>query len=209
MWLCNDIETDILLQPTRLGGIGIRDPVKTASSAYKSSFEASTLLRNAIITGEKIDIRNHNLHFRKSTANIKKEEEELASQYTRSIIDQLSNDFSKQIDRIMTYKCSSWLSATPWEDSYFVMTPDEFRDSMACRYQKLPRNLQARCDGCGKPFDVDHALDCKNGGLVYQRHTEFRDENCDLNRKAGLSQVLSEPIIREADRNGTGELRGD
>ena len=74
------IETGISLQPTRLGGIGIRDPVKTASSAYKSSFEATTLLRNAIITGEKIDIRNHNLHFRKSTANIKKEEDELAFQ---------------------------------------------------------------------------------------------------------------------------------
>jgi hypothetical protein len=80
---------------------------------------------------------------------------------------------------------------------------------MACRYGKSPRALQAWCDGCGGLFDVNHALDCKNGGLVYQRHNESRDENCDLNKKAGFSQVVSEPIIREAEANGFGELRGD
>ena len=205
----HNFEADILLQPTRFGGVGIRDPVKTASSAYKSSYEASAVLRNAITTGGIIDIQDHNLHFRKMTTNIKREDEELTAQHTGSLLDKISIDFSNQITRIMSYKCSSWLSANPWEDSYFVMTPDEFRDSMACRYSKTPRNLQAWCDGCGKPFDVDHALDCKNGGLVYQRHNESRDENCDLNRKAGLSQVISEPIIQEADANGAGELRGD
>ena len=44
---------------------------------------------------------------------------------------------------------------------------------------------------------------------MYQRHNYFRDENCDLNKRAGFSQVISEPIIREAGSNGLGELRGD
>ena len=52
-------------------------------------------------------------------------------------------------------------------------------------------------------------MDCKNGGLVYQRHNELRDENCDLNRKAGFSQVTKEPVIKEAGANGEGSLRGD
>ena len=44
---------------------------------------------------------------------------------------------------------------------------------------------------------------------MVQRHNESRDENCDLNRKAGFSQVLSEPIIKEANADGFGQLRGD
>ena len=80
---------------------------------------------------------------------------------------------------------------------------------MACRYGKSPKNLQAWCDGCGECFNMNHALNCKNGGLVYQRHNELRDENCDLNKKAGFSQVLSEPIVKEAGNDGLGELRGD
>ena len=37
----------------------------------------------------------------------------------------------------------------------------------------------------------------------------MRDENCDLNRKAGFSQVICQPIVKEAESNGLGELRGD
>ena len=89
------------------------------------------------------------------------------------------------------------------------MTPDEFRDSMALRYGRIPKGLQTWCDGCGELFGVNPGLDCKNGGLVYQRHNELRDENCDLNRKAGFSQVTKEPIIKEAGASGEGGLRGD
>ena len=80
---------------------------------------------------------------------------------------------------------------------------------MACRYAETPRALQAHCDGCRGSFDVNHTLDCKNGGLVYQRHNELRDENIDLNRKAGFSQVLCVPVVQEADENGNGEKKGD
>ena len=118
-------------------------------------------------------------------------------------------DYKRQLQRITKFKCSFWLTVNLSEDEYFSLTPDEFRDSMACRYGKLPKALQPWCDGCGERFDVNHALNCKNGGLVYQRHNEMRDENCDLNRKAGFSQVISEPIVKEAEGNGLGELRGD
>ena len=53
---------------------------------------------------------------------------------------------------------------------------------------------------CGEAFDANHFLDCKNGGLVYQKHNALRDENIDLNRKAGFSKVLCKPIVQEADK---------
>ena len=80
-------------------------------------------------------------------------------------------DLKQHLTRITSHKCSSWLSANPWEDIFFSLTADEFRDSMACRYGKSPKNLQAWCDGCGKYFNMNHALNCKNGGLVYQGTT--------------------------------------
>ena len=115
----------------------------------------------------------------------------------QNLIQSLSPDQREHLKRITSTKCSAWLSANPWEEEYLAMTQDEFRDSMACRY------------GCGNLFDTNHALNCKNGGLVYQRHNELQDENCDSMKKAGFNQVICEPIVKEAGDNGLGELRGD
>ena len=58
-------------------------------------------------------------------------------------------------------------------------------------------------------FDVNHALNCPRGGLVYGRHNETRDFNCDLLEKAGLKQVKCEPVITETDENGKNGFRAD
>ena len=51
-------------------------------------------------------------------------------------------DFKQQLARITSHKYSAWLSANPWEDSYFVLTTEEFRDSLACRYGKLQEHYK-------------------------------------------------------------------
>jgi hypothetical protein len=77
---------------------------------------------------------------------------------------------------------------------------------MACQYGKVPQGLQTCCTGCGDLFNMNHALNCKNGGLVYQRHNEVRDENCEVRKKAGFSQVLGEPFVNDAGEDGIGLL---
>ena len=54
--------------------------------------------------------------------------------------------------------------------------------------------MPALCDGCGSQFTTGHALDCRKGGLVIQRHNEIRDALGDL---AAYKEVLREPVIRE------------
>ena len=202
-------DADLMMRPSRFGGIGIRDPVKTAHAAYQTSVEASLILKQSIMSGAPLDLNAHSIHCKKVSKNLKEEENQKNEDEVRMIIQNLPDEQKQHMSRILDHKCSAWLAVNPWEDEFFNLHADEFRDSVACRYGKTPPNLPAWCDGCGKPFDVNHALECKNGGLVYQRHNEMRDENCDLNKKAGFSQVICEPIVRDADVNGLGELRGD
>ena len=158
------------------------------------------------------DLHSHAQHYHKVAVNSKEAEDQKHLDEVKVLAQNLPPErklYKDHLSRIVSNKCSAWLSVNPWEDEYFFMPPDEFRDSMSCRYGKTPKGLQAWCDGCGEAFDANHALDCKNGGLVHQRHNEMRNENCDLNKKAGLSQVLCEPVIREADQNGVGGLKGD
>ena len=68
-------------------------------------------------------------------------------------------------------------------------------------YSHALLGMPAECDGCGALFDLQHALDCKKGGLVTQRHSEVRDALEDLVAMA-YKEVVREPVVREADAAG-------
>ena len=74
----------------------------------------------------------------------------------------------------------------------------QFRDGLAIRYLRDPPCLPPRCDGCGATLSLQHALDCKKGGLIIQRHNEIRDCIGDMAAQV-WSQVIKEPVVREAD----------
>ena len=67
-------------------------------------------------------------------------------------------------------------SLVPNKLNGITMTKDEFFDNVRLRYGWKPVGLCERCDGCNTPFMVEHALECKKGGLVMQRHDNTRDE---------------------------------
>ena len=56
--------------------------------------------------------------------------------------------------------------------------------------------MASHCDGCGSTFDLSHALGCRKGGLVTQRHNEVRDALGDFAALA-YKDVIHEPIVRE------------
>ena len=69
----------------------------------------------------------------------------------------------------------------------------EFRDDLMLRYARVPSNIPTSYDSCVefKKFDVNHALDCKKGGLVTARHDGIHDELRDP-----LAHVVSPSRIR-------------
>ena len=57
---------------------------------------------------------------------------------------------------------------------------------------------------------MQHVLDCKVGGLLIQRHNEIRDCIGDIASPQVWTQVVREPIVREAERQvGDSGLRLD
>ena len=79
---------------------------------------------------------------------------------------------------------SSWLNAMPLADQGLALNKQEFRDSLRLRYGLPLVDLPSHCI-CGDKFTVGHALSCKKGGFVAQRHdcvrnllTTFIDKIC-------------------------------
>ena len=65
---------------------------------------------------------------------------------------------------------SSWLDAIPLKDQGLALNKQESRDSLRLRYNLPLQDLPSTC-AFEEPFNVcRHALSCKKGGLVAQRH---------------------------------------
>ena len=113
------------------------------------------------------------------------------------IVSELDGTQERAVRRARETKISSWLSVTPVAKHHFDLSAQEFRDSLAIRYRKPLLEVPSNCDGCSAPFNLSHALSCRKGGLVTQRHNEVRDAFGDLSSLA-YGQVVREPVVREA-----------
>ena len=66
-----------------------------------------------------------------------------------------------------------FLTVYPSYSTDTALSAQEFRDRLYYRYGLHPSDLPTQCDGCNKPFSVDHAMSCKVGGLINARHDEI------------------------------------
>ena len=64
-------------------------------------------------------------------------------------------------------------------------------DNIHLRYGLRPLALCLHCNGCGEGFSIEHALSCKKGGLVTQRHDDARDEAGNLAPQALIKERIS------------------
>jgi len=93
---------------------------------------------------------------------------------------------------------SGWLTCVPTAQDHFDLTPQEFRDALAVHYKKSLLELPPICNGCGTPSSLYcHALVCREGSLIIQRHNEVRDAIGDIATLA-WKHVHHEPVICEA-----------
>ena len=184
--------------PVRSGGLGIRDAVESADVAYHASKESTAKIVSAIKGAEEFSVQKHRGAIAESHARLRAEQKERNQVKLEKAMENMDVKKQRTVRRAVDGKNSNWLSVMPIARHQFDLSAAEFRDALAIRYSRPLLRMPANCDGCGAPFDLTHALDCKKGGLVTQRHNEVRDALGDI---AGMAyrEVIREPIVRDAN----------
>ena len=86
----------------------------------------------------------------------------------------LLSDLLRSVNQSRDKGASSWLTAVPLVDQGLVLNKQEFRDSLRLRYNMPLSDLPSKCV-CGEKYTVCHALSCKKGRFVAQRHDGVRN----------------------------------
>ena len=199
----------LLTLPVKYGGLALADPVHTAPQAYQNSRNATDILRNSIQSGNPVNVNDHSAHCRRITSQISRERDVISAEISQSILSDLPQLEERTLSRIVRGNASGWLTVLPLKREGYDLSSTEFRDQLAIRYRRQPLALPAQCDGCGKPFSLQHGLDCPKGGLIKRGHNDLRDSDAKLADMA-FGGVVVEPImVPEGDRTGQPALRAD
>ena len=113
------------------------------------------------------------------------------------IDESLPPDLLQAVQQTRDKGASSWLNAIPIEEHGLPLNKQEFRDSLCLRYNLPLPNLPSYC-ACRKVFTVNHALTCKKGGFIAQRHDTIRDLLTSHISKV-CRNVETEPLLQPLD----------
>ena len=186
---------DVITLKQSDGGLGINILAEEAEEQHNSSKKITLLHVESIINQEHV-IRKQSTD--EKTVEDLKHENSLQKLETRKLkmarIDaNLTDNIGTFVKRARDKGASSWLNALPIEDQDFVLNKEEFRDALRLRYNIPLDNLQSTCP-CGDRFSVSHALSCKKGGFISQRHDTVRDVLAVLLNKV-CKDVETEPHL--------------
>lgn len=196
VWEDGDHRRPLAALPVKSAGLAIPDPTVTANDNYMTSSLVCGHLVQAIRTDSEVTFSSvdHKSTRSSTIAEIRKRKTEEEKGILEDICSKLDPDTARTIKRGAL--CGQWLSVLPSTVNGTELSPQEFRDNLLLRYARSPGDLPERCDGCDKLFTVQHALDCKSGGLIIQRHNEIQAELVEWCSKALTpSAVRVEPLI--------------
>ena len=69
---------------------------------------------------------------------------------------------------------SAWLTVVPMAYHHFDLCHSNL-GLTGSEISSTITTIAGSVDACGCQFSTEHALDCRTGGLVIQRHNEIRD----------------------------------
>ena len=176
--ITND-ERDLFALPIREGGMGIPLPHQLSTQQRCLSQDICAPIVKAVLQQQdeldpdllsefaktKSDAV-HTLHCKKKS-------------FIESTTSSLPPKLQRQVKIASCDGASSWLSCIPLKVYYFSLHKRAFVDAVSLRYGWYPKDLPTKCD-CGKPFSVNHALNCPKGGFPILRHNEVRDLTASL-----------------------------
>jgi len=187
-------EITLFSLPTRFGGLGLANCVDSASLAFYSSREGSSLLVSAIVNHGLVSLADHHAHLDMVHSNVTRCHDDQCLLVFSSVLSGMPYMTFCAVQRAVDFHTSGWLNVLPLIHHHFDLSTQYFHDVLCLRYHHPLSLIPASCDGCGEDFSLTHALDCRKGGLVTQCHNEFRDALGDL-AALGYSDVVHELIV--------------
>jgi hypothetical protein len=207
----------LIALPVRFGGLGILDPTTTSDHCYSASTASTYLLTESLINGTTLCALEHRRYATTGRLAAKNDLRETHDANLSVILSTASPLEKRRIKRSKT--TGAWLTTLPNTLNGSDLSADEFRDGVRLRLGLQPTALPPRCDGCGERFSTEHAMACRKGGLIIQRHNDLVNTWGQMCGQALTpSTVSDEPLIQQsrdmpvAGTNQTipsPELRGD
>ena len=205
----SDHEKQLFSIPARLGGMGVRNPIESAKIAYTTSRAGTRNIVDAIKGKMEFSLPDHKMSDAMSNMHTTLQQQDEVILHSTLANSELNAKTRRAIQRAVEGKTSSWLTALHIAHHHFDLSATEFRDALALQYNRPLLKMPANCDGCGAATSLEHALDCKKGGLVTQCHNEVRDVIGDL-ASVVFKEVVKEPVVQEAnDAEGVPSLIAD
>ena len=194
----NEVQRDLFSLPAKQGGLGIRKPNSQSRSAYYTSVRATGHIQSSLKGECDYNWNKNDSEIKTARREHTKKQAVVDDQCLASVLPLLPDNTKRAVQRAVDYSTSHWLTVLPLASDHFDLSAVEYRDALCVRYALPFLSVPSKCDGCGDCFTIQHALSCKKGGLITQRHNEIRDSIGDLCSLL-WKNVRREPIIREAD----------
>ena len=211
----NDSDRDIFALPARLGGLGLRNPMRAAQQEFTASMSISEPLVKLITeqhSDHSYECVGDQVEAKLTIRQLKRQRDVQAAEDLKPT---LSNSRRRALELASERGASNWLTSLPTEEFGFCLHKGAFTDALALRYGWPPSHTPMFCE-CGASFTVEHVLSCPRGGFPIVRHNEIRDvtanlltEVCHDVRSEPELQPLSGEAMAEATSNITDGARLD
>ena len=195
---CTQTERDLLALPVRMGGLGFTNPIQAAASEYATSTIITAPLAQQIVS--QAHESPDDAVIRTLQQNARKVSDESLRGNLESVKASLPRKTKRAVDLAVEKGSSNWLTVIPVKDMDFNLNKREFRDAIKLRYDWEITDNPSVCV-CGDYFNVDHAMICRRGGFIIQRHNELRDIEAEMLNMV-CNDVQVEPVLQEI----TGEV---
>ena len=170
----SDLECKLFALPTRLGGLGLSIPSRSATLELHSSLLVTSILCDHILSQDYeygYEIITKQLE---AKALVRQEKNAKTSTNSEEVCELLPASMQRAVDLAKEKGSSTWLTALPLVEHGFALHQGAFHDALALRYDWTPSEMPSMCT-CGSKFSVEHALSCARGGFPSIRHNEVRN----------------------------------
>ena len=148
-------------------------PDEMAEVEYAALIKITNLLKDSIL--------RHEFYYKKDDAKeaeiwkqMKEEKERILNSKYEEVFMKVNRSNQRALENTKQKGASNWLTTLPLSWLGYVLNKQEFRGSIALRYNLADRQ-HPKALRMWIPSDINHCLTCKLGGYVIMRHNPVRD----------------------------------